>query len=228
MNVSAMTLPTVNIFVQKPQVLSIPVEEIHVWRVMDVTEKQKALRFRSETNQACSIVNRGMLRTILSWYLDMKPASIGFYYSVQGKPCLAAGHRLEFSVTHSNDVIPYSIVADCQVGIDVEHEGNVPELYDLAFCFFLYRELDLLTPLSDLERRKTFFKFWTLREAYAKRHYNGLIDEWRNVNILPVLEERYDLTVEIIDPLPEYAAALIVEESVHKIVHFNAFRGIAS
>jgi hypothetical protein len=69
-SVSVDARPLNNLFLQKQLALSMPVDEIHVWQVrltdtarlteefwdvLGEEEKQKALRFRSKTDQACSI-----------------------------------------------------------------------------------------------------------------------------------------------------------------------------
>lgn len=243
MNVSVLTHPTFDLRYQKPQGLSMPVEEVHIWQVsltdsfaltddlwhvLDVAEKQKASQFRRKQDQTCSVLSRGMLRSILAWYLEMDPASIEFSYGPQGKPHLPAGVGLEFSVTHSDDLILYSFVQGCRVGIDVEHETNLPEWMHMIDRLFSSREQDWVASLPAPEQRKTFFKLWTLKEAYGKMQGDGLTDDWKEIDILSILSDQDDLTSETFVPAPEYAAALVAEGNPGRIVRFNGFHGIAS
>ena len=225
MSVSVIAYPINNLLHQKQLALSMPVDEIHVWQVrltdtvmlteefwqvLDAEEKQKALRVLSEMDQTRSIVSRGFLRTILGWYLSMDPASIEFSYGATGKPFLVIGHGLEFNVTHSDDLILYTFTCGRQVGIDVEHVSELPELHDTARRFFSPREQDLLTWLPAPDQKKTFFRLWTLREAYVKMWGDGLTDEMKNLDILSVLKEQDYLAFETFAPLPEYEAAVVV------------------
>ena len=243
MNVSVLTHPTVDLLYQKPQGLSMPAEDLHIWQVsltdsaeltdelwnvLDAAEKQKASRFRREQDQTCAILSRGMLRAILAWYLDVDPASFEFSYGPQGKPYLPSRSGLEFSVTHSDDLILYSFALGCRVGIDVEHETNLPEWMHMIDRLFSSREQDWVASLPAPEQRKTFFKLWTLKEAYGKMQGDGLTDDWKDIDILSILKEQDGLTSETFVPAPEYAAALVAEGNPGRIVRFNGLRGIAS
>jgi len=203
-----------------------PVDEVHIWQVsltasvvltgelwnvLDSAERQKASRFRREQDQTCSILSRGMLRAILAWYLDMDPVSLEFSYSPHGRPYLPAGYGLDFSVTHSDDLILYSFAGGCRVGIDVEHETNLPECMHMVDRLFSSREQDWVASLPALEQRKTFFKLWTLKEAYGKMQGDGLTDDWKDLDILSILKEQDDLISETFVPAPEYVAALVAK-----------------
>jgi 4'-phosphopantetheinyl transferase len=220
-----------------------PIEEIHVWQVrltdtvmfadefwqvLDGEEKQTALRLWSETGQTRSVVSRGFLRMILGWYLSMDPASIKFLYGTTGKPYLGIGHGLEFNVTHSDDLFLYTFTRGCQIGIDVEHVSEFPELHDTACCFFSPREQDLLTGLPASDQKQTFFRLWTLREAYVKMRGDGLTDEMNNMDMLSVLKEKDNCAFETFAPLPDYVAAVVVEGSRRRLIRFNSFHGVAS
>ena len=242
-SVSVNARPANNMFHPKQLALSMPVDEIHVWQVrltdtamlaegfwdvLNEDEKQKALRLRSEMDQARSIVSRGILRNILGWYLSVDPASIEFSYGAMGKPFLVTGQGLDFNVTHSDDLILYAFTYGRRVGIDVEHMNELPEFHDMARHLFSSHEQDLLTRLPASDQKKTFFRLWTLREACAKMQGDGLVDELKNMDILSVLKEQDDWTFETFAPLPEYAAAVVVEGSMCKLVRFDGFPGIVS
>jgi 4'-phosphopantetheinyl transferase len=243
MNVSVLTRPNVDLLYQRPRGLCMPVDEIHIWQVsltdsglligelwnvLDSAERQKAIRFRKKQDQTCSILSRGMLRAILAWYLDIDPVSLEFYYGVHGRPYLPAEYGLDFSVSHSDDLILYSFARGCRVGIDVEHETNLPEWTHMINRLFSSREQDWVASLSAPEQRKTFFKLWTLKEAYGKMQGDGLTDSWKDIDILSILKEQNDLSSKTFIPTPEYAAALVAEGHPDRIVCFNGFQGITS
>lgn len=243
MNVSVLTRPNVDLLYQRPHGLCMPVNEIHIWQmsltdfvlltgelwnVLNLAERQKASRFRRKQNQTCSILSRGMLRAILAWYLDIDPVSLEFSYGLYGRPYLPPEYGLDFSVSHSNDLILYSFARGCRVGIDVEHETNLPEWTHMISRMFSSREQDWVASLSAPEQRKTFFKLWTLKEAYGKMQGDGLTDSWKDIDILSILKEQNDLTSKTFIPAPEYTAALVAEGIPDRIVRFNGFRGMIS
>ena len=228
---------------QKHLALPMPVDEIHVWQVrvidaqvftekfwqvLDLAEKRKVLRLRKDEDQTRSILSRGILRNLLGWYLSMEPALIEFSYNPMGKPFLSAGNGLEFNVAHSGELILFLFAFGQSVGIDVECVCQVPELQDLTRRFFSTREHKFLLSLTDMEQKKAFFKLWTLREAYGKMRGHGLMDAMKNVDIVSFLSERDHWAFETFAPLPEYAAAVVVERRVRRLVRFNGFLGLSS
>ena len=67
----------------------------HIQRISDfrnilsVDERKRAEKFRFDRHRERFIVQRGMLREILSGYLDMPPKEIRFARRSGGKPALA-------------------------------------------------------------------------------------------------------------------------------------------
>jgi 4'-phosphopantetheinyl transferase len=243
MSLSVAAHPAHSLLNQKPLALSVPVGEIHVWQVLvadvasfreelwqtlNAAEKQKISKLQSEVDRTRSIASRGILRTILGWYLDMSPACIEFSYNAMGKPSLDMQHDLKFNVSHADDLLLYTFTFGHLIGIDVERVSNLPELHDLARSMFSPREQSLLISLPDQEKRQTFFRLWTLREAFGKMRGNGLTDEIRNVDILTVLNKQDQWTFKTFAPLPGYEAAVVVEGVVRRTLRFNGFSNLAS
>jgi 4'-phosphopantetheinyl transferase len=238
MNLSIAAHPTHSLFDHKPLALSMPVGEIHVWQVLaadvvpfhvelwntlDGEEKQKISKIQFEADRIRSIASRGVLRTLLGWYLEVQPASIKFSYGTLGKPALAVPHGLNFNVSHAEDLLLYTFAFGHAIGTDVERVSSLPDLLALARSMFSAREQRLLASLPDQEKRREFFRLWTLREAFGKMRGDGLTDELRNADILTILNDKERWTVKTFAPLPGYEAAVVVEGVVHRYIRFNGF-----
>ncbi|NEO33994.1 MAG: 4'-phosphopantetheinyl transferase superfamily protein [Symploca sp. SIO3C6] len=233
-----------------PKDLVLQANDVHIWRVhlnlatgkieqlaqtLSTDEQQRAARFHFEKHRQHFIVGRGMLRTILGHYLNLKPNQLEFSYSSRGKPTLAntdTNQGLYFNLSHSNElalyaVMPASSIESAQenysLGIDLEYMRPMPEVEKLAQRFFCPRESTLISSLSPALQQEAFFKGWTRKEAYLKATGDGLAGlEQVEVSLNPgepaaLLSIKgnqeaachwsmYDLI-----PAPSYAAALVVE-----------------
>jgi 4'-phosphopantetheinyl transferase len=65
---------------------------------------------------------RGLLRRILSCYVDAEPDQLEFCYGPYGRPALVApsGEKVRFNLAHSNDLALYAVPHDREVGVDIE------------------------------------------------------------------------------------------------------------
>lgn len=139
-------------------------------------EKQRADAFRFENLKESFIVGRGLLRSILGFYLGQRPEHIHFQYGTKGKPLLPSvpEQTLHFNLAHSEDLVIYAISRDCELGVDVECLREVSDPIGIAKHFFAKPEyLDLLR-LLPVQRTEGFFNCWTRKEAFLKTVGDGL------------------------------------------------------
>lgn len=120
-----------------PEHLLLGSNEVHVWRaylhqeialvqacfdILQPDERYRAGRFHFQRDRDRFIVARGVLRFILSRYLDTPPDLIRFSYNQYGKPAINGGTSevsLRFNVSHSNEVALYAIGRGREVGLDI-------------------------------------------------------------------------------------------------------------
>ncbi len=175
-----------------PPALTLSSHDVHVWRTslelsaehvqrlrqtLAANEIARADRFYFERDRKRFTVARGVLRAILSCYLDVEPSQLGFSYSGYGKPALATApgkDSLRFNVSHSHELALYAITRGREVGIDIEHiRANVAS-DAIAERHFSSREVATLRALPAHLRREAFFTCWTRKEAYIKARGEGL------------------------------------------------------
>ena len=223
--------------------LALSSDDVHIWRarldqnearvdrlqqVLSTDEQARARRFHFDQDRKHFIVARGVLRLLLSRYLDTEPSQLAFRYSSHGKPSAIAmpGQKtLSFNVSHSHGLALYAITRERRIGIDIERIRTDFAYEPVAEQFFSPREKAMLDALeAERVKRKAFFDCWTRKEAYIKAKGKGLslpLDRF-DVSLAPgepamILESRGDpleatrWSLHELFPGPGYAAALAVE-----------------
>jgi 4'-phosphopantetheinyl transferase len=175
-----------------PRGYAIPDDEVHVWLtrvgwssrhigaladVLSLDERQKAERFRFQVDRERHVIGRGFLRGVLGRILDTGPDGLCFHYNDFGKPRLPDAQnelRLQFSVSHSGDLILIGLAANRQIGVDVERVRDGLEPEAIAGRFFSSGEQADLATLPPDQRRDAFFCCWCRKEAFIKARGEGL------------------------------------------------------
>jgi 4'-phosphopantetheinyl transferase len=194
-------------------------DDVHIWPItLDVPETdrhaltetltpdeiQRAARFRFDHHRRAYVVARRTLRAILANYLDAGPGDLRFVYGPHGKPALAAGHSLQFNLSHTLDHALIAITLERAVGIDLEPIRPLPEFDRLAALILPPDERAALQSLPQDEALRLFFRAWTRAEAVVKAHGGGL-----SLPLAPGLADGW--TLRDLDLVPGCAAALAVE-----------------
>jgi 4'-phosphopantetheinyl transferase len=146
-------------------------------RHLSPDELRRAGRMRRLKLQERFIISRGLLRALLSRYLECRPELIQFACSLQGKPYLPASvssGQLQFNLSHSRDAIVFAVRLHEPVGIDVEYMRDNLDFTSLARRFFSNQEYRDISTLAGLEQRTAFYTYWTRKEAYLKATGKGL------------------------------------------------------
>jgi 4'-phosphopantetheinyl transferase len=213
--------------------------EIHVWcgalseftselplfhALLSPAERAKAERFRFAKDRNHFVARRGILRSILSRYLEQPPSEIDFFVGRFGKPeingDLVRG-SLQFSVSHSGDLAVYAVTRACPIGVDVEYVRPFPHLEEIALRFFSRREREVLMTLPPEHRSEGFFACWTRKEAFLKATGEGIgkdltevevtLAPWDEPEFLSIKCEpraRAEWQLRSFSPAPGYVAAL--------------------
>ena len=179
--------------------------DVHVWqasldessthrdsfiRTLAADERTRAERFHFQRDRENFITAHGVLRAILSLYLNRGPESLSFCYSSHGKPALACksgGDAIRFNMSHSHGVVLYAVTRGRDIGIDVEFIRRDLEAEQIAERFFSPSEIATLRALPSSLRRHAFFLCWTRKEAYIKARGEGLsiaLDQF-DVSLIP-------------------------------------------
>jgi len=165
---------------------ALSIGEIHVWTahlvdehratadllaILSREESAQAAQFSFERDRMRFIQAHGIVRQILSNYLDADAATLIFARTHHGKPYLtlrANGPHLEFSVSRSSDCCMLAVQLDHSIGIDVEKVRDLPQAIDTVLSYFTSAESKALSALRGAARRDAFFALWTHKEATVK------------------------------------------------------------
>jgi 4'-phosphopantetheinyl transferase len=225
-----------------PTDLTLGRDEVHVWRApldapalylqrlrgtLTADEISRAERFHFQRDRDRFIAGRGLLRAILSRYLDIGPDEMRFGYGPYGKPELISATYTQpflFNLSHSRDLALFAIALDRRVGVDVEYIRPDVEFDALATSFFSPGEQAVLRALIGRQKQEAFYNGWTRKEAFLKARGDGVaypLDQFE-VSLTPgepaaLLRTREDSqeaarwSLQALTPGPGYVAAVAAE-----------------
>lgn len=221
------------------------VHQAHVWcATLDYTddelatfanlltpeEQARAARFHFDKDRKRFVIARGLLRKILSQYVNAEPQALRFDYTAHGKPELQQHSYLQFNVSHSHQAILYAVTRAQAVGVDIEFMYGKHDIDAIAKRFFAVQEYAQLKDLQDDDMRQAFFNAWTRKEAFLKALGSGLSHSLSQVEVtlLPKQLAEFvalhdlqqvvsDWSLRSLDILPDYAAALVVKGKLKEV-----------
>jgi len=139
-------------------------------------EITRAKRFVHAKDAARHLVGRALARRVLSASLA-RPLG-DFPPGPWGKPGVTGVSpfgtpAIDFSLSHSGDVVLAAFCRDAAVGVDVELSRPLPDVLDLASQLHP-RESAAILAVPPSERVAAFYRSWTRKEAVLKALGRGL------------------------------------------------------
>jgi 4'-phosphopantetheinyl transferase len=150
------------------------------------------------------IVNRALVRRLLSRYAAVPPTGWEFSRNACGKPVVRAAGVTQpphFNLSHAGEYTLCAVSPAVAVGIDIEAHDNGAALLAVADQYFSERELADLRALPEALQASTFFDYWTLKEAYLKARGEGLVQPLDSFSFFPEDEDNIGF-----ECAPEYTA----------------------
>jgi 4'-phosphopantetheinyl transferase len=156
--------------------------------VLSADEARRASGFRSDDDRRRYVVAHVWLRRLLGSVLGVAPARVPIEAGPcascggpHGKPRLAGGAGVHFSLSHSRDVVLCAI-AGAPVGVDVEAIPADDCHSELFTCLHpLERAAVAAAPTS--RRPEAFTRCWVRKEAYLKGTGEGLSREPQGIRV---------------------------------------------
>jgi 4'-phosphopantetheinyl transferase len=146
-------------------------------QTLSIDERERADKYFFDQDRNRFIVRRGILRTILSNYLNAEPSLVKFCYSETGKPAVAASSKadsMRFSLSHSEGIALYAFTRDTKIGVDIEYIRAISEMDQIADHFFSAKENAVFRDLPESLKKDAFMICWTRKEAFIKAIGDGL------------------------------------------------------
>jgi 4'-phosphopantetheinyl transferase len=215
-------------------------DEVHVWAVrldrvdwrdefvpgwLTEDEVVRAKRFLFERERRRFAVCRATLRAILGGYLGARPRDLTFRYGPRGKPYLDPQRHddaIRFNVSHSDELALVAVSRGRELGVDIERVRPLDGIDDIVARQFGPSERLAFGRAATTARLSTFYRFWTLKEAYLKACAAG-ISQALEVDVSAAGDAPICLldalgtgtkrhwTARTLHPAPEFIGALAVE-----------------
>jgi 4'-phosphopantetheinyl transferase len=199
------------------------ISRAHFEALLSSGERDRAARFKFETDRRRFVVAHAALRSILSIYVKRPAEELEFESGPYGKPKLRAIHskkKITFNLSHSHQIALIAVAKTQEIGVDVEWVGKNFPFDDVAERFFSAQEVAALRSLPRHCQREAFYKCWTSKEAFLKAKGTGLSGELDEVEIIFSPEEGVRINGTIpnwslveIHPRDGYVGALAVQGS---------------
>jgi 4'-phosphopantetheinyl transferase len=230
-----------------PDTAALTASDVHIWSVslkqdqasiegffhtLSADERARVQRFYFAQDQQYFTVGRGVLRDILSRYLELQPRALAFSYGAKGKPSLAQevvqtcprASGLCFNLSHSGGLALYAFTYGRAIGVDIERLRDLEDAERIATRFFAAGEVQRFCSLPAHLKYEGFFNCWTRKEAYIKATGDGLsmpLDRFE-VSLVPGEPARFlrlegepagvhRWSLRELHPAPGYVAAVCVE-----------------
>ncbi len=166
-------------------------ESVHIWLVdtdklehnqkvlsdiLSIDEIERVNKFVFDKDKKQQIISRGILRLLLSRYINLGPESIRFSTIKKGKPILnhSEYQNIKFNLSHSGKYIVYAIAGNREVGIDIEYMKDINDFDQIIERFSSKKEAKEYLELPIEIRKRAFFTWWTRKEAFIKALGEGL------------------------------------------------------
>jgi 4'-phosphopantetheinyl transferase len=210
--------------------------EVHIWSVdldhlklpcneavqmLPEFEKKKSERFRFEILRTRYIKGHYMLRSLLGMYLGIDFFNQEFHINKYGKPSLKntrADDSIYFNMSNSENTCICVFRQHGDIGVDVEKIHDLPDMDRIVERFFSPDENEIFCSLPDHDKKTSFFKYWTRKEALLKAMGRGLSFPLDEVNVVPdKIDETSDFFIKTKETNTER------EWIVHDVSVFDGF-----
>ncbi len=149
----------------------------HLYPLLSTEEKERSERFKFYKHRKRFIASHGFTRSVLENYIDTPASEIIFKSNDKGKPALdkrTHNTNIHFNLSHSNNIALLAIVANHEIGIDVEYLDRKNDWKGIIKRFYTADEQAGILELPEDQQQNAFFQMWTRKEAYMKALGLGL------------------------------------------------------
>ncbi len=159
--------------------------------IMSSDEHQRYQRFVFEKDRDQFLIARVLVRTTLSRYASVAPDTWRFHTNEFGKPEIDSRQnplQLRFNLSHCDGLALCGVTVGRDIGVDCENIRRKVEMKQVASRVFSTSERKFLDSMPASQQAETFFRLWTLKEAYIKAKGVGIS--------LPLQEIAFDISVQ--------------------------------
>ncbi len=200
------------------------------FKLLSPDEAQRAERFHFPKDKKKFTLARGLLRSVLSRYVDIPPEDIMFEYGPRGKPYLKDNREIQFNISHSDELVVLGLILHDEVGVDIEKMSDHYK-EGVAKRFFSESEFAELKKLSEKEQITAFYRLWAAKEALIKAVGEGLYVPLGNFTVafdqnpqqieLIHDEKKSKFFLETFQPHSDYQGAFATQQEIKQKMFFK-------
>lgn len=166
---------------------SLKVSELSLYLKQE--ELLKSEYYKSITAQINYVTSRAVLNVSLGYILEQKIEDLEILRDQNYKPYVINELGLKFNISHTEGMVLIAF-SHQEVGLDVEKINYSFNFNNINESCFRQKEI-----VAIKNNTKTFFNYWTCKEAYLKCSGTGLLRDLKEIEILLY----NDRTIKIID-----------------------------
>ena len=179
----AIRLPGLTVFLISQEKARAVSDRLH--DLLDPDETARSTEFATWDLRHRYVTGRAALRSILSTIENgaVPAADWRFGFSTNGKPYVRAPANMGwfFNISYAEDLIAIAVSKEVEVGVDVELSHVIPR-DELPWHLFSGNEQQVLKATPAANFMPVFLRFWTLKEAIAKRTGQGVATEFSEID----------------------------------------------
>ncbi len=182
-------------------------------------ELNRSQKYHFEKDRNRFIICRALLKISLAEHVGLPVGNIVIAIDTDKKPYLPSHPKVFFNVSHTRK---YALIAigEVLVGVDIE---KVDQVYDYSETIpTVFNTTDTNTLALAIDKKRTFFKYWTRKEAIVKATGKGIGDNFKQIpasdgmHTIPseLLANIHNITVFSFDIDEDYIASVALEGEI--------------
>lgn len=143
-------------------------------------EIDRAQRYRHTKDRNRFIICRSLLKYLLAKETNLEISKIQFKKTENKKPYFPLDTSLFFNISHAGN---YAIIAigPCELGVDIEFVDKDFNFHEILGSVYNESEINIINNFDN--KRYSFYKFWTRKEAIVKAIGKGIDDDLKNIPV---------------------------------------------
>jgi 4'-phosphopantetheinyl transferase len=156
--------------------------------ILSTEEKAKFERIVFLEDKIRFLLTRVLIRNVLSFYeKQIPPKGWVFKKNIYGKPYIAnQSSKLKFNISHSNKTVVVGVSERNELGVDVEELDRKIDFNSMSKKVFSTSEYCHFISSKKEDQPEIFYRFWTLKEAYAKALGKGVSIPFKDLSFFPI------------------------------------------
>jgi 4'-phosphopantetheinyl transferase len=173
----------------------INIEEISVpelYEILNFKETNRANLYKFKKDRNKYIFRRGILRLLISLYLNCKPDEIKFSEKEGKLSVIFPDKNINFNISYSESKILIAFSNKSEIGVDIEYIRPIEYIDEMGRRLFDKRDLIKFYNYPEEYKIYIYISHWTLSEAYFK-----IIG--KKLSKLKIFDDLYCNTLDIIE-----------------------------